>query len=98
METYSPSLEASVRQQLQAAGPARLRELGAYYLKRQGPGLALLRTEYRRRGWPDPVPPSVMPAGGNTFPPACPRCGQPRHRCVCLPFLIETARVATLAQ
>jgi hypothetical protein len=31
------------------------------------------------------------------FPPACPNCGQQRNRCICLPFLIETAHVATVA-
>ena len=29
------------------------------------------------------------------FPPACPKRGQPSHRCICLPFLLKTARVAT---
>lgn len=29
------------------------------------------------------------------FPPACPNCGAARHTCICLPFLLKTARVAT---
>jgi hypothetical protein len=33
----------------------------------------------------------------NTFLPTCPNCQQPAHRCICLPFLTNTARVATEA-
>lgn len=56
METYSAPMEASVRQQLQAASPQQLRDLATYYRQRGGPGLELLRTEFLRRGWPDPLP------------------------------------------
>lgn len=81
METYSPSMEAAVRRELTQASPQYLATLVPYYQQRQGPGLVLLEEEHRRRNLP--------------FPPACPRCGQQRNRCICLPFLIETAAVAT---
>ena len=78
-ETYSLGMAIVVRKEFHQASPERLAELATYYLQRQGPGLALLKLEYQERGLP--------------FPPACPRCGQ--QRCICLPFLIETAHMAT---
>lgn len=84
METYSLSMAIAVRKELNTASPECLAELATYFQQRQGPGLGLLQEECQRRGFP--------------FPPACPTCGQPRNNCICLPFLIETARMATVAQ
>lgn len=84
METYSLSMAIAVKKELFGASPERLDELCAYYQKRRGPGLALLIEEYQRRGL--------------LFPPACPVCGQQQNRCICLPFLNQTAPVALLAQ
>lgn len=73
MESYSPTMEAAVRQQLTQASPEYLAQLVPYYQQRRGPGLVLLEEEHRRRNLP--------------FPPACPVCGQQRNRCICLPWL-----------
>lgn len=89
METYSPGMAIAVRKHFRLCSAEQLASLLTYYLQRQGPGLGLLREEYKDRGLPDPLPVA------GPFPPACPRCGQQLNRCICPPFLRETANVAT---
>ncbi|AWM31337.1 hypothetical protein DDQ68_00175 [Hymenobacter nivis] len=54
MEAYSPAVERALRTALAGHSPAYLAQLLIYYRVRQGPGLALVRAEYLRRGLPDP--------------------------------------------
>ena len=49
MEAYSTQMQAAVQQELRQASPLRLVELATYYLRRQGPGLALVAAELRER-------------------------------------------------
>ena len=81
MERYSAQMTRNVQVQLQQASADYLAVLVPGFLKRQGPGLRLLRHEFRRRGLP--------------FPPACPVCGQQRNRCICLPWLNSKAQQGT---
>ncbi|WP_162549663.1 hypothetical protein [Hymenobacter nivis] len=47
-------MERALRTALAGHSPAYLAQLLIYYRVRQGPGLALVRAEYLRRGLPDP--------------------------------------------
>jgi hypothetical protein len=88
MENYSPAMRALVRQQLRDAGPEHFALLLQYYRRRGGPGLVLAAAEAVVRG---------LNPDANTFPPACPECGEQRNRC--LPFLLTTkGHVATISQ
>jgi hypothetical protein len=50
MESYSPSMEASVRQQLRQPSPESFAQLLGYYRRRGGPGLVLASAEAVVRG------------------------------------------------
>lgn len=60
MEKYSPTMALAAQQQLRQASPDYLALLAPGFLQRQGPGLRLLRLEYRRRNLPFP-PAHVRP-------------------------------------
>jgi len=49
MEAYSAQMLVAVQHQVQQASIERLLQLLAYYRQRQGPGLALVKTEIRQR-------------------------------------------------
>jgi hypothetical protein len=49
MEAYSARMLVAVRHEVQQASIGRLRELLAYFRKRNGPGLALVKAEITAR-------------------------------------------------
>lgn len=49
MEAYSAHMLVAVRHEVQQASIGRLRQLLAYFRQRQGPGLALVKSEITAR-------------------------------------------------